>query len=158
MGQYHHDIALLILRTPLNYTVAAQPICLKSSRNDLVVGRRASVVGWGKLSTTGIRSPQMQALEVPLTAWETCLRVYGQTGALDSPKSIEGQWMCAGGEGRDVCQGFGGAPLFLRENGVFSQIGIMSFGSDNCGGINTPSVYTSISYFTQWIEENTPVE
>jgi hypothetical protein len=30
--------------------------------------------------------------------------------------------MCAGGEGRDACQGFGGAPLVIRENGVYSQV------------------------------------
>lgn len=79
----------------------------------------------------------------------------------------DGQWMCAGGEGminqiflsifnlsifiqthyrfflyiqsgRDVCAGFGGAPLVIKENGVYLQVGIMSFGSDNCGGRNTP--------------------
>lgn len=70
----------------------------------------------------------------------------------------DGQWMCAGGEGRDVCAGFGGAPLVIKENGVYLQIGIMSFGSDNCGGRNIPSVYTSIAHFIQWIRENSPNE
>lgn len=56
--------------------------------------------------------------------------------------------------GRDVCAGFGGAPLVIKENGVYLQIGIMSFGSDNCGGRNIPSVYTSIAHFIQWIREN----
>lgn len=107
-------------------------------------------------------------------------------------RSPDGQWMCAGGEGklnclllqivyycflslsfsilnfnrfqlnsiigRDVCAGFGGAPLVIKENGVYLQIGIMSFGSDNCGGRNIPSVYTSIAYFIPWIRENSPVE
>lgn len=66
--------------------------------------------------------------------------------------------MCAGGEGKDACQGFGGAPLVIRENGIYHQIGIMSFGSDNCGGRNIPSVYTSIAHFIQWIRENSPPE
>lgn len=66
--------------------------------------------------------------------------------------------MCAGGEGRDACQGFGGAPLVVRKNGIYSQIGIMSFGSDNCGGMRIPSVYTSIAYFYQWIKDNSPIE
>lgn len=60
--------------------------------------------------------------------------------------------------GRDVCAGFGGAPLVIKENGVYLQIGIMSFGSDNCGGRNIPSVYTSIAHFIQWIRENSPNE
>lgn len=46
------------------------------------------VVGWGKLSTLNARSPELQFLEVPLTPWEMCLKVYGPTGALDSPKSV----------------------------------------------------------------------
>lgn len=66
--------------------------------------------------------------------------------------------MCAGGEGKDACQGFGGAPLVIRESGLFRQIGIMSFGSDSCGARQTPSVYTSIAHFAQWIRENSPAD
>lgn len=54
--------------------------------------------------------------------------------------------------------GFGGAPLIIRENGVYSQIGIMSFGSENCGSRNIPSVYTAIAQFIGWIRENSPPE
>ncbi|XP_055372272.1 venom peptide isomerase heavy chain isoform X2 [Condylostylus longicornis] len=157
-GQYHHDIALLILKTPMNYSVASQPICLQKSKINLVVGKRVTIAGWGKLSSSNYRSNEMVSLELPLAAWELCLRVYGSTGALESPNSVDGQWMCAGGEGKDVCQGFGGAPLFIQENGIYSQIGIMSFGSDNCGGARIPSVYTSISYYADWIQDNTPTE
>lgn len=55
-------------------------------------------------------------------------------------------------------QGFGGAPLLTSENGITNQIGIMSFGSENCGGLRIPSVYTSIAHFYNWIQENIPVE
>lgn len=68
--------------------MAAQPICLHPDRENLVVGKRAYIVGWGKLSTLNIRSSELQYLELPLTPWETCLKVYGSTGALDSPKSV----------------------------------------------------------------------
>lgn len=55
-------------------------------------------------------------------------------------------------------QGFGGAPLLISENGITNQIGIMSFGSENCGGLRIPSVYTSIAHFYSWVQENIPVE
>ncbi|XP_055599650.1 venom protease-like [Uranotaenia lowii] len=155
-GQYHHDIALVVLRTPINYTVAAQPICLHRRRQDLTVGRRVQIIGWGKLSTSGSRSPELQSLEVPLTSWDQCVRSYQTTGALQSPKSIDGEWMCAGGEGRDACLGFGGAPLIIKERGRYAQIGIMSFGAETCGALNMPSVYTSIAHYATWIEANTP--
>ncbi|XP_058449201.1 venom protease [Malaya genurostris] len=155
-GQYHHDIALLVLRTPINYTVAAQPICLHRRRQDLTVGRRVQIIGWGKLSTSGTKSPELQSLEVPLTSWDQCVRAYSSTGALQSTKSIDGEWMCAGGEGRDACLGFGGAPLIIRERSRYGQIGIMSFGAETCGALNMPSVYTSIAHYAQWIDANTP--
>lgn len=139
------------------------------------MGKRATIAGWGKMSTSSKRASEMVYLDIPLTSWELCLRNYGQTGALESPNSVEGQWMCAGGEGRDVCQGFGGGPLFIQESGIYSQvdfrkklyiifhkflfkIGIMSFGSDNCGGVKIPSVYTSVAHFSDWIHDNTPPE
>lgn len=34
----------------------------------------------------------------------------------------------------------------------------MSFGSDNCGGLRVPSVYTSVTHFVNWIQDNTPTE
>jgi trypsin len=49
--------------------------------------------------------------------------------------------LCAGGQvGHDTCLGDSGGPLTL--NGI--QIGIVSFGSPNCG-VGIPSVYTRIS-------------
>lgn len=118
-GQYHHDIALAILKTPLNYTrnvitrysfptnvqhselllyneitffrkrlaVTSQPICLYPDRENLIVGKRATVIGWGKLSHTA-RTTVMQFLDVPLTPWDQCSRTYSSTGALDSVKSV----------------------------------------------------------------------
>lgn len=104
--------------------MASQPICLHPDRENLIVGKRATVVGWGKMSHVQ-RQPVMQFLEVPLAAWDQCSRIYGSTGALESPKSVgtssptflpikcnylwtiliifdttDGQWMCAGGEGK----------------------------------------------------------
>lgn len=102
--------------------MATQPVCLQKTRTNLIVGKRATIAGWGKMSTSSKRASEMVYLDIPLTSWEMCLRNYGQTGALESPNSVEGQWMCAGGEGKDVCQGFGGAPLFVQESGIYSQV------------------------------------
>lgn len=131
---------------------------MRGDKTELNVGRRTSVVGWGKVSTSQVRSNKLELLEVPLASWDLCQRVYAPTGALKSPKALGDQLMCVGGEGRDVCQGFGGSPLIIKENGIFWQVAILSFGSDACGDPKIPSVYTGIAHFIDWIHENTPVE
>lgn len=52
------------------------------------MGKRVVIIGWGKMSLSSVRSPEMQYLEMPLSSWDMCLRVYGSSGALDSQKSI----------------------------------------------------------------------
>lgn len=61
------------------FPVATQPICLHPDRENLIVGKRATVVGWGKLSHSP-RQPVMQFLEVPLTPWDQCSKTYSATG------------------------------------------------------------------------------
>lgn len=87
--QCDHEKSLIdyVLFVSFAFLVATQPICLHPDRDNLIVGKRATVVGWGKMSHLQ-RQPIMQFLEVPLTAWDQCARIYGQTGALESPKSV----------------------------------------------------------------------
>ncbi|KAJ8944843.1 hypothetical protein NQ318_012990 [Aromia moschata] len=42
--------------------------------------------------------------------------------------------------------------LFSNEK----TVGILSFGSDQCGAPGVPSVYTNIKKYITWIRENTP--
>lgn len=112
----------ILLLYPYPALVATQPICLQRSRSNLVIGKRATIAGWGKVSTSSSRQPEMASVEMPLVSWDMCLRTYGTTGVLESTNGVEGQWMCAGGEGRDACYGFGGGPLFIQENGIYSQV------------------------------------
>ena len=58
--------------------------------------------------------------------------------------------LCAGGLGRDACQGDSGSPLVepLYEKDVL--VGIVSWGR---GCAQYPGVYTRISYFYNWVRE-----
>lgn len=40
---------------------------------------------------------------------------------------------------------------------IFKQVGILSFGSDQCGAAGVPSVYTNIKKYATWIRDNLPV-
>jgi secreted trypsin-like serine protease len=78
-----------------------------------------------------------------------------------SPAAIK-NWdmqLCCGdinGE-RDACQGDSGGGLFIQKK--FSNIsrytieGIVSYG-EQCASLMKPGIYTRISYYIDWIREN----
>ncbi|CAG9583148.1 unnamed protein product [Danaus chrysippus] len=147
---FRHDIAMIILKDEIKFSVTAAPICL-NDKPEVVINERASLVGWGKLSGQNNLIGRQQQLEVPLVSLEMCGKVFGESVPIH-----EGQ-LCAGGEeGKDACSGFGGAPLILNRDGQFVQIGIVSFGSENCGSEGIPSVYTNIAHYYRWIVDNMP--
>ncbi|CAH0400022.1 unnamed protein product [Chilo suppressalis] len=147
---FRHDIALIVLKEEITYSVTSAPICL-NDKPEIVINERASLVGWGKLSgQTNVVSRQ-QLLDVPLVPLEHCERIFGETVPVH-----EGQ-LCAGGEeGKDACSGFGGAPLLFMRDNVYVQVGIVSFGSENCGSEGVPSVYTNVAHYHDWIVSNSP--
>ncbi|ERL92495.1 CLIP domain-containing serine protease 14D [Dendroctonus ponderosae] len=148
-GTYRHNIALLVLKTKIKYGVTAQPICLPESWS--VTSNNGILVGWGKTAGQTETPLQQQNLFLPIVSLGQCERVYGKT------LPISEEQVCAGGEReQDACSGFGGAPLLVRHSETYYQVGILSFGSDQCGAAGVPSVYTNTKKYITWIRENSP--
>ncbi|XP_068085721.1 CLIP domain-containing serine protease B4 [Anabrus simplex] len=149
---FKHDVALLVLKTSLNFSLAAQPVCILQNGNVPLVGRRGKLVGWGKLPGQETTPSREQQLELPIIALEKCSAVYGSIIPVNTNQ------MCVGGEeGKDACSGFGGAPLVLLDHVTrtkYYQVGMASFGSDKCGMAGIPSVYTNIQKYSEWIKNN----
>ncbi|CAH1164733.1 unnamed protein product [Phaedon cochleariae] len=146
---YRNNIALLVTKSRMNYTVTTQPICLPESWS--VTSNNALLVGWGKAARQTYAPPLQQILKLPIISIQECVRVYGRT------LPISEEQVCAGGEpGNDACSGFGGAPLLVRHGDMHYQVGILSFGSDQCGAPGVPSVYTNVKKYITWIRENIP--
>ncbi|KAF9794926.1 hypothetical protein SFRURICE_005161, partial [Spodoptera frugiperda] len=89
-------------------------------------------------------------LEAKLPVWrnEDCNRAYFQP--------ITDTFLCAGYArgGIDACQGDSGGPLMLQVGGRWTQIGVVSFGN-KCGEPGYPGVYTRVTHYTHWLQQNT---
>uniref|UniRef100_A0A1B6DLX7 CLIP domain-containing serine protease n=2 Tax=Clastoptera arizonana TaxID=38151 RepID=A0A1B6DLX7_9HEMI len=151
---FRHNIALLVLKENLNFSLTAQPVCLRKTIMQLA-GLKGKLVGWGKIPGQTETPSVQQTLDLPILARVNCTQVYGDV----IPITVD--QLCVGGEDRkDACSGFGGAPLLHFDNSGpqprYFQVGIVSFGSDKCGTAGVPSVYTRVDRYTDWIRYNTP--
>lgn len=147
---YYNDIALLKLEKPVNFTDYIRPICLpgpEMAKEDLM-GYFGTVVGWGATAFGGSESGVLQYAQVPIWDNGDCDRIYKQ--------DIEKIYLCAGlaDGGKDACQGDSGSPLMLNENGRWTIVGVVSFGT-RCAEPGFPGVYTRITEFLAWISKHT---
>ncbi|XP_011311419.1 trypsin-1 [Fopius arisanus] len=149
-GASQHDIGLLKLKSPFNYTDHIQPIGLpksgKQHTGDVIIS------GWGSISTnmTPEYPSKLQAVEVSVLDLDTCLAtfqlVFPETQIFDTQ-------ICTGpvGGDRSPCSGdSGGALMQFDVDGKAEQVGIVSWGAAPCGN-GAPSVFTRVSSYVDWI-------
>ncbi|XP_055598208.1 melanization protease 1-like [Uranotaenia lowii] len=151
------DIALLKLRQPLpeKYTKIINPICLPHSealRRNLFTHHNASVVGWGG-HEDGISSEVKKYASLVITTLDSCKKQYAN---LYDTRKLTDNHLCARSvtDGfEDACKGDSGGPLMVNYGGNWFLVGIVSFGTE-CGIGKIPGIYTRVSSFMSWIEEN----
>ncbi len=140
-----NDIALLHLASPaqLNDRVGIVQLgTLPGAATPL------TVIGWGSTSQGGAVSDILLQTHVPLRTNTDCSNAY--------PGRITDSMFCAGfDEGEhDSCQGDSGGPIFFDEGGgEWRQVGIVSWG-DGCAVADKFGVYTSVTRFTDWINNS----
>ena len=156
------DIALVRLAQP--FTASGTEIVQLQSRQLEsrfgFTGACAVVTGWGKTEGTGRRSradirasdtpDRLQAVDLPIIENRTCGAAYGT-------EIVDGQ-VCAGyTQGTmDSCNGDSGGPLVVPGGPTeWTQIGIVSWGSRDCGKPGTYGVYTRVSHYIEWILDQT---
>uniref|UniRef100_A0A452RC76 tryptase n=1 Tax=Ursus americanus TaxID=9643 RepID=A0A452RC76_URSAM len=145
------DIALVQLASPVTFSDLILPVCLPKPGDPLGHGTWCWVTGWGNIDINLRKTPR--ELELPLIDAQTCDGYYHENSGISSEiPIILDDMLCAGFESgqKDACGGDSGGPLVCDIDGVWTQAGIVSWGSD-CGLPNRPGVYVNVSMYTTWI-------
>jgi hypothetical protein len=125
------DVAVLRTTAPfLGPNIKAIPLAVENTAYS--AGSSAIVSGWGYTSPR-VLPEVLQAVSIPIVAQSRCADFWGRS-------RITGNMICAGQMGLDSCNGDSGGPLVLDGR----QIGIVSWGSSNCGG-PLPGVFTRVA-------------
>ncbi|KAM8955252.1 transmembrane protease serine 5 [Lycaon pictus] len=150
---HDYDIALLRLRTPLNFSDTVGAVCLPAEKQDFPRGSHCWVSGWGHTDPSHTyNSDTLQDTMVPLLSAQLCNSSCMYSGAL-TPRML-----CAGYmDGRaDACQGDSGGPLVCPDGDTWHLVGVVSWGR-GCAELNHPGVYAKVAEFLDWIHDTARV-
>uniref|UniRef100_A0A6G1S9S6 Clotting factor B n=1 Tax=Aceria tosichella TaxID=561515 RepID=A0A6G1S9S6_9ACAR len=148
---FYNDIGLIELKSDVEFDDLVAPVCLPTEhdlKRDLT-GYMATVLGWGTLSYGGQGSKLLQQVSMPVWSNKDCDERYLQ--------HIGNTFLCAGflAGGKDACQGDSGGPLMVSDQtGRWTLHGVVSFGKQ-CGLPSYPGVFSRVTQYLDWIEENT---
>ena len=140
----YNDIALLELSRPIEQPTMG--VYLETPN----VGTNATVVGWGArnpdLNGDADYPNTLHQVELPIASLNACNSEEAYGG------DIINKQLCAGYPqgGQDSCVGDSGGPLMIKENGIWQQVGVVSFG-EGCAQSNKYGVYTRLSAYAEWM-------
>ncbi|XP_069875561.1 chymotrypsinogen B-like [Dipodomys merriami] len=140
-----NDIALLKLATPACFTDTVSAVCLACDEADFPPGTPCVITGWGQTQYDDHqRAPTLRQAVLPLVSTPDCRKYWGD--------NVTDDMICAGGNGTSPCIGDSGGALVCEKGGVWSQVGIVSWGSDFCC-TDTPAVFTRITAVLDWVKQ-----
>ncbi|XP_033909454.3 ovochymase-2-like isoform X1 [Acipenser ruthenus] len=159
----NHDISLLELDGQIKFSDKVQPICLPHPDEVFKPGTLCTTTGWGRLKENGLLPDVLREVQLPILESEKCISVLKTFRRTMEGHSV----LCAGFEegGKDACQGDSGGPLVCqRESGIWTLVGITSFGmgcarswinniSKSKPSRGSPGVFTDVALFLPWIQK-----
>merc|ERR1719259_289665 len=147
-----NDIAVLELAEDLTFTKKIKPACLPSSETKDYSGSASTVSGWGGTIGYGPNDQQPQQPR-QCTLKETIVKLLKGSDPMCSKylkTSSSKIKLCAFAKDTDACQGDSGGPLTVPENGKYTLVGVVSYGS-GCAS-STSGVYVRVQGFLPWIK------
>uniref|UniRef100_A0AAG5D413 Peptidase S1 domain-containing protein n=1 Tax=Anopheles atroparvus TaxID=41427 RepID=A0AAG5D413_ANOAO len=144
-----NDVAVVRLNSPITFTPRIQPARLPA-RSDTrqFGGMMGTVSGFGRTSDASTATSAVVMFTTnPVMTNADCIASWNTV--LIQPQNV----CMSGADGRSACNGDSGGPLAVQDGGSL-QIGIVSFGSAAGCSIGMPSVYARVSFFLDFIENN----
>ncbi|XP_077973721.1 transmembrane protease serine 9-like isoform X1 [Styela clava] len=133
------DISLLLLSSPVNFTVYVKPICLPTMFPS--TGTYIVITGWGRTYVGAPGSDVLKQASLPIFPQDKCLKPIIEGGVTAD------DIFCVGFPtgGVSTCSGDSGGPVAHLNNGKWEVIGLASFGL-RCGTVpGNPSAYVNVS-------------
>ncbi|XP_063284128.1 chymotrypsin-like elastase family member 1 [Pelobates fuscus] len=145
-----YDIAVLRLASNAVLNEAVQLANLPSADVILSNDHPCTVTGWGDLDSNGAEAVILQQAPLPVVSHDIC------SSSSYWGKSIKTTMVCAGGNGiHSGCFGDSGGPLNCLVNGGYELHGVTSFVSSlGCNAYRKPTVFTRVSAYLSWINDN----
>ncbi|KAK7500859.1 hypothetical protein BaRGS_00007739 [Batillaria attramentaria] len=152
----NNDIALIQLDKPLVLGDYLRPVCLPEPGQQVELGTRCYVAGWGKTDAMAATyQPSIRQVNLDVVTWDSCLEAV-QRSDQPVPYQLTHNMFCAGGAaGHDACQGDSGGPFMCRKPNTtdqWYQAGIVSWGI-GCAIPNAPGIYTKLPLYVDWIHQ-----
>ncbi|XP_063233625.1 transmembrane protease serine 9-like [Bacillus rossius redtenbacheri] len=145
-----NDIGLLRLSSVVAFNNIINAIRLPSlsDASKTYAGENAVVSGFGRTSsTTNTASANLLFADVSIITNAACANTFGIRLRASNICSL-------GTEGRSPCNGDSGGPLVIREaDGQYTEVGIVSFGLQNCPAGN-PAAFVRVTSYLNWISAN----
>ncbi|XP_053665062.1 brachyurin-like [Anopheles marshallii] len=144
-----NDIATVRLNTPAAFNTYVQTIDLPAlSDTRQFGGVEGTASGFGRTADNSAPSSVLRFVRNPVMTNAQCNQYWSTT-------TVQAQHVCFDPTGgRSACHGDSGGPLTVQDAGRSLQVGIASFVSANGCTSGAPSVWVRVSYFRDWIRQN----
>lgn len=139
---FHHDIGLLYLEEPIKQSEFINYINIPNSSISMYIDKLCPYAlgkGWGETEDK-VDKGMLLCVQLPVINISHCRYMDNNI--------IEDKAVCTlSEEGKDTCRGDSGGPLMCDD----TQVGILSYGPQDCGYPCKPAVYTRVDGYLDFI-------
>ncbi|VVC98661.1 unnamed protein product [Leptidea sinapis] len=126
----------------------AQPVNLIGADEEIPVGTKVTVVGFGRISQNGPLSDDLKAVDLEMYSDEYCHKFYGRL-----PTATQ---ICAGHDkdNQSTCSGDSGGPIVFHKTN--KQLALVTAGGRKCAKAKVPKIFTNLSNkeIHDWIKKH----